>query len=79
MIIPHKSTELWSIRASAFYGAGLGVITGIAHSYVHAFWSPSPSDGPTAHLIAQFALFVGVGAVGFAAVSAIRNWLVRGR
>jgi hypothetical protein len=79
MIIPHKLTESWSIRASAFYGAGLGVIVGIAHSYVHAFWSPSPSDGLTSHLIAQFALFIGAGAVGFAAVSAIRNWLVRRR
>jgi hypothetical protein len=79
MTIDRTSARPWSISALAFYGALLGFAVGIVHTYVHAFWSPSQSDDLIPHIITRMVLFVGTGAAVLAAVSAVRNWLVRRR
>ncbi|MEE1654709.1 hypothetical protein VB618_00750 [Microvirga sp. CF3062] len=79
MKIDDKSSAPWSTRSFALNGALLGLIVGVVHGYVHAFWSPSSGDDVLPHLIAQMAKFIFAGAFGLAALSVIRNWLVRRR
>jgi hypothetical protein len=69
--------QRWSKKELAFYGGLLGLLVGVVHSYVHAFWSPPFEDDLLTHILGQMALFIGSGAAGLAAVAAIRNWLMR--
>jgi len=69
--------QRWNTKDFAFYGAMLGLIAGMVHSYVHAFWSPPFEGHLITHVLSKLVLFIGGGAAGLAAVSAIRNWLRR--
>jgi len=71
------SKQRWSKRGLALYGGLLGLLVGVVHSFVHAFWSPPFEDDLVTHILGQMALFIGGGAVGLAAVAAILNWLRR--
>jgi hypothetical protein len=67
----------WNTKRLAGYGAMLGVVVSIIHAYVHAFWSQIPEDGLLEHVLWTIPFRVVAGAALFAAVSAIRNWLIR--
>jgi hypothetical protein len=71
------STTLWSAKHFAFYGAMLGIVLGVIHAYVHGFWSGVYGDFLVTHILSRMVLFVVAGSSLLAAVSVIRNWLVR--
>jgi len=67
----------WDTKRLALYGAGLGILAGIIHAYVHAFWSLPVEDDVLTHVLTRMVMFVVAGASSLAAVSAISNWLGR--
>jgi hypothetical protein len=67
--------QSWNTKSLALYGAGLGILVGIIHAYVHAFWSPPVEDDVLRHVVTRMILFAGAGASLLAGISAIRNWL----
>jgi hypothetical protein len=64
-------------RDFAFYGAGLGLVVGIGHAYVHAFWGQAYGHNEIEHTLWRMAGFIGGGAALSAAIAVIHNWLVR--
>jgi hypothetical protein len=74
-----RYSERWSTRSYAFNGALLGLFVGVVHSYVHAFWSPSSQGDLVLHIMTRMVTFILAGAAVFAAMSALRNWLMQRR
>ncbi|WP_457094521.1 hypothetical protein [Microvirga sp. P5_D2] len=66
--------QRWSTREFAFYGALLGLLVGVVHNYVHAFWDTSYEGDVSTHILTEMVIFIVGGAAGLAAVAAIRNW-----
>jgi hypothetical protein len=67
----------WDTKRLALYGSGLGVLAGIIHAYVHAFWSLPVEDDVLTHVLTRMVIFIAAGASLLAAVSAIRNSLMQ--
>ena len=75
------SRKTWDTGWLALSGALLGSLLGIFEQFCHAFCPASWQYDPGSHLFGHVLLEVGVSAVAgatlFAAISAIRNWLVQ--
>lgn len=68
----------WDTKGFALYGALHGMVRGMMHNFFDAFWDQVPDDDQASHLLSEMVIFVVAGASLLAAISAIRNWLVRG-
>jgi len=62
--------QSWNTKILALYVAGLGILVGIIHAYVHAFWSPPVEDDVLRHIVTRMILSAGAGASSLAGVSA---------
>jgi hypothetical protein len=71
------STKPWKTAHFALYGAVIGLLVGIVHSYTHAFWSHALEDDLHTHVRNYMIGSIMTGAAILGAVSVIRNWLVR--
>jgi hypothetical protein len=76
-----KSKKLWDTEACAFYGALLGALLGLTEQFCHAFCPSAlrhtPRGSLFAHILIEVAIGAFAGAALFAAISLIRNWLIR--
>jgi hypothetical protein len=75
------SRKRWDTGRLALYGALLGMFLGMAEQFCHVLCPASWRHGPEGNVFARVLIEVVIGAVAgaalFAAISAIRNWLVQ--
>ncbi|KFG70982.1 hypothetical protein [Microvirga sp. BSC39] len=67
----------WTPKRFWFYVALLGLIAGIAHTYVHAFWRQPHNHSESEHILWSMLVYVVAGAALSAMIAAIRNWRMR--
>ena len=67
----------WDTKRFAFYGALLGMVVGVIHNYFDAFWGQVSDATQTTDFLPEIVILMLAGAALLAAVSAIRNWVLR--
>jgi hypothetical protein len=71
------SKSRWDTKRCALYGALLGLVAGMMRNLFDAFWGQVPEDNKATHILFAMVTFVLAGASLLAAISAVRNWLLR--
>jgi hypothetical protein len=67
----------WDTKSFALYGALLGLVGGMTLNFFDAFWGQVSDDHQAAPVLFKMVIFVLAGASLLAAISSIRNWLLR--
>jgi hypothetical protein len=67
----------WDTQSFALYGALLGLVGGMALTFCDAFWGQVSDDHQATPILFEMVIFVLTGASLLAAISSIRNWLLR--
>ena len=67
----------WDTKSFALYGALLGLVGGMMLNFFDAFWGQVPDDDQAMHALSEMVIFILAGALLLAAISFIRNWLLR--
>ena len=67
----------WDTKSFALYGALLGLVGGMTLNFFDAFWGQVPDDDQAMHALSEMVIFILAGALLLAAISFIRNWLLR--
>jgi hypothetical protein len=67
----------WDTKSFALYGALLGLVGGMTLNFLDAFWGQVPDDHQATPALFKMIIFVLAGASLLAAISSIRNWLLR--
>jgi hypothetical protein len=67
----------WDTKSFALYGALLGLVGGMTLTFFDAFWGQVPDDHQATPALFKMIIFVLAGASLLAAISSIRNWLLR--
>jgi hypothetical protein len=68
----------WDTKRFALYGALLGLVAGMMRNFFDAVRGQVPDDDQAMHVLSEMVIFVVAGASLLAAISAVRNWLLRG-
>jgi hypothetical protein len=71
--------EPWVPKEFAFYGALLGLMVGVVHAYVHAFWSRTGDANVVEHVLWETVISMVAGAALSAILAVIRNRLAQNR
>ncbi len=78
-----RSRKRWDTAHLAGYGALLGIVLGMLEQFCHAFcptsWDHSPGENLFIHVLIEVVIGAFAGATLFAAISALRNWLMQDR
>jgi hypothetical protein len=67
----------WDTKSFALYGALLGLVGGMTLNFFDAFWGQVSDDHQAAPVLFEMVIFVLAGASLLAAISSIRNRLLR--
>ena len=67
----------WDTKSFALYGALLGLVGGMTLNFFDAFWGQVSDDHQATPALFKMVIFVLAGASLLAAISSIRNWLLR--
>jgi len=67
----------WDVIGLAFVGAGVGLMLVVLHEAYVIFWGQFNDVDPFTHIMMEMIFFSVSGALLFAAVALVRNWLVR--
>ena len=67
----------WAAQSFAFYEALLGLVGGMTLNFFDAFWGQVSDDHHAAPVLFEMVIFVLAGASLLAAISSIRNRLLR--
>ena len=67
----------WDTKGFALYGALLGLVGGMMLNFFDAFWGQVPDDDQAMDALSEMVIFILAGALLLAAISFIRNWLLR--
>jgi hypothetical protein len=68
----------WDTKSFALYGALLGLVGGMMLNFFDAFWGQVPGDHQATPVLFKMVILVLAGASLLAAISKIRNRLLRG-
>ena len=81
MNLGSRAKQRWDTVHLSGYGALLGFLGAIIEQFCHAFcpasWGHEPGGNLFVHILLEILIGASAGAAVFAAISAIRNWLVQ--
>jgi hypothetical protein len=75
MALDVEARTEWTMAGAAFCGAVLGAVAVLTHELYVVLFGDYPIVDPFLHVMTEMAVLVPGGAVLFAGVAVIRNWL----
>jgi hypothetical protein len=79
MTLQVEARTEWAVTGVACWGGILSAVAVMAHEVYDVLFSASSIADPFLHVMTEMAVLVPSGAMGFAVIAGVRNWLLRMR